>query len=691
MKHDKFAHQTGKEWIPIAERIEPERLSPAKRFDPGVEDWRLRRLCITDLRQGCYKVTVTRRKHSLLTFCKWEGTLRVDTEDGGITISGDLYRPELGKLYGKVLDPRATLTPAEGKAVSQATISLDVLGGYLNKPRRRTIPVYKRSRYYAYLACTAAHLNTLVYPSENCKFSLDFDLYEYEHPDDGFDGSFPDTFTKQVKLAMEHTTTADRYLGTMFEGATVLGSVTMEWVSSSFRKANLDVHTLSGSEAPQEVDDIDGTGTEDFRSAFASSGWNLRVAYRTPNLTIPSSISSSQDGDDCWSRENSHILMESISGYDAGVLDRKWLVRLMAIEGKLGCSRGRMFDNRIKADDYGDLNLIAREGAVTYSDDGYDDAAFGDNEDDLQKDTPRAFLRSAVHEVGHAFNLVHPTAGNQDNSIMTTSPGVAGALNTDGLDFPEDISLEFRDSDRHHLVHKPDPVVRPGAMSFPRLDESPETDDEVAFLDPADLHLKVTARQGNLKLGQPLHLSWRATNRTRGPLMLPLDVSDRSMVARVSVTSSDGTIRYIKPVQVDADLHLSQAPLAAGKSRKASSVLFWNRDGFVFKTPGSYRIDVILLWKRAGVWVGTRGSTIVWVSYPVSKAENEWANQMFHKHVGIYVAFDGKVEIPDATRRIRSALKVHKSHPGNATLRSLRKVKAVRLPGLRKQTKPKRK
>ena len=75
---------------------------------------------------------------------------------------------------------------------------------------------------------------------------------------------------------------------------------------------------------------------------------------------------------------------------------------------------------------------VPREGVASFSDDGYptsDSSNFGPAANKKQRDVPRAFLRSATHEVTHGFNQIHQeNEGGADNSIMTTSPGVADYL-----------------------------------------------------------------------------------------------------------------------------------------------------------------------------------------------------------------------------------------------------------------------
>ena len=103
-------------------------------------------------------------------------------------------------------------------------------------------------------------------------------------------------------------------------------------------------------------------------------------------------------------------------------LDAEWRTHLVVVPAAMGCSRGVMYD---QID-------VPREGSASFSDDGYPashSSNFGDAEDEMQRDVPRAFLRSASHEVTHAFNQIHQESETTaDNSIMTTTPSVADVL-----------------------------------------------------------------------------------------------------------------------------------------------------------------------------------------------------------------------------------------------------------------------
>ena len=108
---------------------------------------------------------------------------------------------------------------------------------------------------------------------------------------------------------------------------------------------------------------------------------------------------------------------------------------------------------------------VPREGVASFCDDGYpssQSSSFGTAANKKQRDVPRAFLRSACHEVGHGFNQIHQEQeAGADNSIMTTTPSVADVLGGPPGVFPDDINLAFNEHVRHHLVHFPDPRCGP--------------------------------------------------------------------------------------------------------------------------------------------------------------------------------------------------------------------------------------
>lgn len=673
-KRNEFDLRIGKVSVPTAEPIS--KVYEIQR--PTIEDMDYKveffKRCSIKPKQGCYRFTFRPSSgfRPILFAPIYKGTLRFEEVDDELVVSGDLYKfntiypikyYQISKKY-----KRRWGNLTIGEDVQYLNYKFDRPKapriGPIKLPPKKYIPIYAREKYFSYLQGVSAQLSSLGFVGLACNLSLTFDEFFYEHPTSGFDGSFPDVADRTVRMQFEETDKDDYFEGTLYEGDTKLGGFTLDWVSPFFRRAELKVHQLEGAVMPQPVAASSGTGAEDFSTIFASAGWHLSVTRDNDAVTLPSSLDGVQDPNTCWNPnfDNMHDLMDSLPGYDPSVLDSRWKAYLVAIPATLGCSRGWMFDSIGSG---GDVNSIGREGAVTQSHDGYpsgDNAEYGVAEDELQKDHPRAFLRSAAHEVGHTFNQIHQSfEGGNDNSIMTVTPAVSVVLDDAGEAFPDDIDLAFNATVRRHLIHLPDPAVRPGAMQFFGSSVSaPEAD--VNFFDEDDLELDIKIKS-RIKLGEPVMADWILTNKSDEGIPVPDHIDANGPVARISVTSPSGSIRYMPAAMTAAcsSHHVSQ--LEKGKSRKADSSLFWSQNGFAFDAPGRHRVEVILLWEVDGLPLGVRGSVDVWVDYPMTADDNAVAALMLNDEVGKLVALGGGRRNKLGHQRVAEVLKKHADHP----------------------------
>jgi hypothetical protein len=361
--------------------------------------------CQVDLPDGCYRLRYTPSAGEGV----FRGTLRVDRGEGRLVISGDLYSFPLAQ------DQPDMASPEPGALVPGI-------------PRRLGIPVYPRARYHSYLKATSTSLFSIKPPGRPCRGSITFEQYDYTQPPAGsFNGSFPaapgsrSVTIRFAKRPAPISPWPGKYFhGEWLEAGVVTGTVVLGWVSSSFRKCTVEVDTLVDAVAPQQVPAPGGSGTESFRTMLASAGWAARVVYDQVDIPVPAGV---PDHRDCWTDGNLHALMSAVRKSTTN-LDAQWRTHVLVVPGRIPCSRGKMYDSID----------VPREGVVSYSDDGYPashSAFFGTAQDQMQRDVPRAFLRSASHEVVHGFNQIHQEQeGGADNSIMTTTPSVADVLGT---------------------------------------------------------------------------------------------------------------------------------------------------------------------------------------------------------------------------------------------------------------------
>src|SRR5262249_2020743 len=123
------------------------------------------------------------------------------------------------------------------------------------------------------------------------------------------------------------------FQGTVSEGGTKRGDLSMGWVSSFFRKATLEIDTLIGAATPTAV------GADDFSSVFAAAGWDLTVIRDQNNVAVPAGVTATN----CWSSADLHALMLTVRNVSTN-LDQEWHMHLLMVPAKMGCGRGVMYD-----------------------------------------------------------------------------------------------------------------------------------------------------------------------------------------------------------------------------------------------------------------------------------------------------------------------------------------------------------
>lgn len=609
-------------------------------------------LCRINLAEGCYELTI----RPTLPFTTFRGTMRVERARGGTIISGDLYRylsvvfpfePVATAERVNPVGPRdAGATPATAAKTSPSAALSTSLG--LVAALRRRIPIHPRAKYHSYLKVTNIAQTPEPVLSQDigpCRLTLTAEEYVYTQPPAGsFNGSFPATPTRTVRLVMQPVpgspAGSPNFEGTLFEGSTARGQVTMQWVSTRFRRATVEVDTLAGAVAPQGVPSPSGSGTDDIRSAFASAGWDVAVQFDQTNVPVPAGVTATN----CWSSADLHALMLAVRKPTTN-LDAEWRMHLVVVPAKLGCGRGVMYDQI----------GVPREGVASFCDDGYpsnESSSFGTAANKRQRDVPRAFLRSACHELGHGFNQIHQEQeGGADNSIMTTTPSVANVLGGPPGVFPTDINVGFNAHVRRHLIHWPDIVVRPGGMTFGSGHSSTVPSADRLYFSSDELALRIAVESDRIELGEPLRIAWSLVNSSTQPIPAPSDVGVAAQHAIIRVTNPQGVQRVVRSFEIRTD-DVRIDDLQPGEERSADTRLFWSTDGFAFESPGRFQVEIDVIWAKDNVPLGVRATTEIWVNYPQSDAANDAAATLLHPEVGMYVALGGAPHLAGAIDRL---------------------------------------
>lgn len=598
------------------------------------------RMTIVDLPDGCYRLAV----RSALGNGTYRGTLRVDRGGSNLVVSGDLYWFPLDSD-----DSDDERSRAPGRALADP-----LHNDSPSASRHLGIPIYPRNRYHSYLKATAVNL---VSP-RSATASVTIEQYDYIQPPAGtFNGTFPTAPGSRTavlrfrkKAAPSARWPGNYYEGEWVRGGIVKGTITLGWVSSALRRCTIEVDTLVDAVAPQPVATLGAPGTESFRTMMASAGWAASIVYDQTEVPKPATVANHQA---CWGDGDLHALMQSIRKASTN-LDADWRMHVLVVPGAMGCSRGRMYDTI----------TVPREGVVSYSDDGYPSEQsnnFGSAEKKMQREVPRAFLRSASHEVVHGFNQIHQELeAGADNSIMTTTPSVADVLGTatsgDPGVFPDDIKLKVNTNVRHHLAHFPDPVVRPGGHTFSSWTATPVPAADRFEVGEELLALDVRTTDDRVELGEPVLLAWELTNTGAVDTAVPSEVTTESTYAKITVIDAAGRRREMTPFVISCE-HTRIASLGPGASLRGGNRVFWSTNGFAFERPGRYTVEVRVDWTVGGTPMTVHGETPVFVNYPAADTDNDAAASLLHPEVGTWVALGGSAyHLTEAVNRLRRVM-----------------------------------
>jgi hypothetical protein len=233
--------------------------------------------------------------------------------------------------------------------------------------------------------------------------------------------------------------------------------------------------------------------------------------------------------------------------------------------------------------------------------------------------------------------------------------------------FPTDINLGFNQHVRHHLIHFPDPVVRPGGMNFAEghATSAPQEDLDRLSVGAEAVRLELQVGSDHVKLGEPLPVRWALVNTSTEPIPVPSDLGLSARHARLSVVGPDGQVRRMPAFVVCTD-NVAIRPLAPGEQIAGEARLFWSAKGFAFSHPGRHQVLLEVVWKANGIPFRAETSAPIWADHPVSEGDNAVAAHLLHHEVGMIVALDGGAEhLPEGKRRIQAVTDQHPDHPAS--------------------------
>ena len=384
------------------------------------------------------------------------GALRIEVGTSSLRVSGDIYSrrvfpPVLGEVQvqrpfpfpipepGPLAGGGADAEREPGEAEDDPPILSEFLPLGL-----RWYPAFPTSEYSWYFRSNGATYADGTLTVQIVRHLWNRTTKEFVSTDTG-------TLTLSCRRPLVVTTAStilgpsQRMTGSLSIGGTVT-NVTARKTSPMYRGCRIEVDAMVNRVFPASAT-IGSGAAASVRSVYATAGWDVTVV--TDEIAVPNDA-------DLTNAE----LATLMSGHRQAVAGEAWRLWLF-----VGSSQGGLFG--IMFDD----DTVPREGAAGFADVELGDDSFiaaaarGRPLDEV----PAAFLRTLVHEAGHAFNLWHPKHDvhnpgigieimNQTGDVM----GFATAANP----YPGNAGFVFSDHDRMSLIHSPDPQVRPGWKNF---------------------------------------------------------------------------------------------------------------------------------------------------------------------------------------------------------------------------------
>lgn len=432
-------------------------------------------------------------------------------------------------------------------------------------------------------------------------------------------------------------------------------TVTVRWAGAEYRRLGIEVETEDGVLPPEPVQ-WQGAPLA-FRECLAQAGFAVSDAGQ------PTGIPRQDDGW-VWDDSNIYGVLDDWMAWAAQApLDAPaWQVHLLLLSRATAKGLyGVMFDV---------TGGLPRQGCAVFA-----DAIRAGSAPDEQD---RRIIQTIVHEIGHAFNLVHRferTIGRADSTSFMNYDWLYRGGNQ-AEQFWEKFSYCFDADELAFLRHGPRAAVMPGSTPFHSVDywgAVPGT--HPAFLPAAPtpglrLTLAPPARGPLFDFGQPVYLQVTLQNTGADPVALPpgaLDVKAGHLEVLVEngLPGTDGSARSFVPMVQRCLIDFTGGPqaLAPGSSLTENLNLTFGSGGFTMAQPGTYRLTPLLsLSSHDSVEDTTntqviRGETLtVQVAYPRSRQDEQHAALLLQPKVGAWFALGG-TDALDTTRDTLSEIR----------------------------------
>lgn len=597
--------------------------------DPVIRPEMLTRACPIGTLDGSWLLELERRT---VFGPEVRGAMRIEVGASSLRVSGDMYSrrvfpPVLTEVERPLPFPLPEPRPqpfggdaeADGAEPDPGEDDAPVLSE-LTAFNLRWYPAFPASQYTWYFRSNGATYSGGTLTVQIVRHLWNRTTQEFVSTDTG-------TLTLRCRRPLVVTATSallgssQRMTGTLSIGGTVT-NVTASKTSPMYRGCRIEVDAMVNRAFPASAT-IGSGAAASVRSVYASAGWDVTVVTDEINVPEDAALTNAE-------------LATLMTGHRQAVAGDGWRLWLF-----VGSAQGGLFG--IMFDD----DTVPREGAAGFADVrlGNDSFIAAGARGRPLDEVPAAFLRTLVHEAGHAFNLWHPKHDVHNPGIGTEIMNQTGdvmGFATSANPYPGNASFLFSDHDRTSLIHSPDPQVRPGWKNFGwghgDLSAGLPAPVDAAGLwgDQGDDGLELTvAMPAQAFVGEYVTAEVVLTN-----------VSDQARTVTTLINLSEGDLVFLHTppdhsLQHLVDVAIGCGPrpmtvLQPGESIRNHVQVFFTNQGVTFTEPGRHtvaaqlEVDPVTTVRSAPVTVDVRG--------PASDAEVDISAKTLTPGVGRAIA-----------------------------------------------------
>lgn len=297
---------------------------------------------------------------------------------------------------------------------------------------------------------------------------------------------------------------------------------------------------------------------------------------------------------------------------------------------------------------FDDIGPNHRQGTAIFTDSFIQDAPTGDANPAAWRN--RMQFWTAVHEMGHAFNLAHawqkalgapqapgdpwiPLANAPESrSFMNYPFRVAGGESS----FFSDFRFHFSDEELVFMRHAPRRFVQMGNSNW-FVNHNFEAPDEMMQTGNWNLQLRPNRETNSYRFLEPISAEIKLTNTSSEATTIDRDLLEDGRHLTVFLQREGGETRQWRPMITRCHEEHGDA-LAAGESIYGAHVISTSTDGWLIDEPGFYKVQVAL---DMTAEIVVSNVLRIYVAPPVSVEEGAVAGDYFTEDVGRYLAFGG--------------------------------------------------